>query len=166
MRPSYDEYFTSLAMLVSSRASCARRKVGCVLVDKHNHILATGYNGVARGQPHCTDTPCPGAHCPSGQGLELCEAIHAEANAMLQCKDKEAIAKAFVTTAPCVHCIKLLMNTSCQEVVFIQDYPHSDTSRKLWESAGRVWRQYSPHRIDIADAGIQYMTTASVAWTG
>lgn len=166
MRPSHDEYFASLTMLVSSRASCARRKVGCVLVDEHNHILATGYNGVARGQPHCTDTPCAGASVPSGQGLELCEAIHAEANALLQCKDKEAIVKAYCTTAPCVHCVKLLMNTACKEVIFIEDYPHSETSKRLWESSGRVWRQYSPHRLELADTDLRYMTTASVAWKG
>lgn len=164
MRPDHDEYFTSLALLVSSRASCARRKVGCVLVDKHHHILATGYNGVARGQTHCTDVPCPGAHCPSGEGLELCEAIHAEANAMLQCKDKETIAKAYVTTAPCVHCIKLLMNTACQEVVFLEDYPHSGSSKRLWESSGRIWRQHIPFLKSTNEHNISHVTMANVAW--
>jgi len=80
-RPTQDEYFLKMAELVSTRATCARRKVGCVLVNSRKHILATGYNGVASGMPHCIDEPCPGANYPSGEGLDKCEAIHAEQNA-------------------------------------------------------------------------------------
>lgn len=160
MRPTHDDYFISMAILASSRASCARRKVGCVIVDEHNHVLATGYNGVARGETHCTEQPCLGANAPSGQGLELCEAIHAEQNALLQCRDKEAITTVYCTTAPCVHCIKLLMNTSCHEIVFMENYPHSDSSRELWERTGsRVWRQYVPELIQLDPTRDQALIT-------
>jgi dCMP deaminase len=140
MRPNFPEYFMAMAVLVSSRATCGRRRVGCVLTDKHNHVIATGYNGVAKGAKHCLDEPCPGRFCPSGTGLDLCEAIHAEANALLQCRDTQAIVRAFVTASPCVHCVKLLLNTSCQEIYFLEAYPHSDAQR-LWESQGRLWKQ-------------------------
>lgn len=162
MRPDVDEYFMSMAMLVSSRASCARRKVGCVLVDRHNYVLATGYNGVARGLTHCTTTPCAGATARSGEGLVLCEAIHAEQNALLQCRDKEAIAKAYCTTAPCVYCTKLLLNTGCQEVIFLEDYPHAKASERLWRQAVDrpvTWRKirlehYHYHQADLTRAGV------------
>ncbi len=139
-RPTIDEYYLKMAELVSSRGTCKRRKVGCVLVNDRNHVIATGYNGVASGQPHCIDTPCPGAECESGTGLELCEAIHAEQNALLQCHDVHTIKSAYCTSSPCITCIKLLLNTSCKRIVFNEQYPHTKAV-ELWVSAGRqlVW---------------------------
>lgn len=145
-RLSADFYFHAMANLVATRGTCARRKVGCVLVDKRNHVLATGYNGPPSGFPHCIDTPCTGAHQKSGEGLELCQAVHAEQNALLQCHDVYAIQTAYCTTAPCIHCIKLLLNTSCERVVFANDYPHSEASKALWEQAGRQWVHFD---IDV-----------------
>lgn len=131
-RPSKDDYFLAMAALVSVRATCRRRRVGCVLVDKYNHVLATGYNGVAAGQPHCLDVACPGAELPSGTGLETCQAIHAEQNAILQCRDVQAIETAYITTSPCSTCTKLLMNTGCKRIVFIEGYTDT-TPQSLWK---------------------------------
>ena len=55
MRPSRDSVYLKIAELIATRGTCARRQVGCVLVDKRGRILATGYNGVASGRPHCSD---------------------------------------------------------------------------------------------------------------
>lgn len=142
MRPSVDEYMMGHALLAATRGTCARRRVGCILTNKFNHIIGTGYNGPPRGMVHCFDEPCPGATAPSGTNLDLCMATHAEQNALLQCKDVETIVKCYCTTAPCITCTKLLLNTGCQEVVYLQDYPHSE-SRVLWEKAGRKWRIFS-----------------------
>lgn len=122
-RLSKPAYYAEMARLVARRASCARRQVGCILVDERGHVLSTGYNGPARGVPNCIDTPCRGATCESGQGLELCEAVHAEQNALLQCRDVDQIHACFVTTEPCAHCAKLLLNTGCQMVIYGDPYP-------------------------------------------
>ena len=66
-----------MALLVSERGTCVRRKVGCILVNKKNHVLATGYNGNPSGFSHCLDNPCKGANSTSGKDLDKCEAIHA-----------------------------------------------------------------------------------------
>lgn len=150
-RPTRDEWGLRLAEVTASRATCLRRSVGCVLVDKRGHILATGYNGVAAGQAHCnevgplypfreTDYPraCPGAQSPSGTNLDGCQAIHAEQNALLQCGKVWEIETCYTTASPCTTCVKLLLNTSCQRIVFREAYPHSD-AQVLWENAGRVW---------------------------
>lgn len=141
-RLSKDEYFTEMASLVSQRATCARRRVGCVLVNSRGHVLATGYNGVPSGSVHCTDTPCAGAGFPSGQGLDHCEAVHAEQNALLQCRDIFDIETAYVTTMPCMTCTKLLLNTSCQRIVYIESYPHSEAT-EFWRKNGRTIVQAS-----------------------
>ena len=138
-RPNKTTYFLAMAKLVSTRGTCARRRVGCVLVDKHGLVLATGYNGNGRGQGHCIDKPCEGAKYKSGEGLEKCEAIHAEQNAILQCKNTEHIEKAYITLSPCVTCVKLLLNTSCKEIVYLEDYVNKDAER-IWKNANRLWK--------------------------
>mgnify|MGYP001608008434 CR=1 FL=1 len=175
MRPSRDEWAQALARETARRATCLRRKVGCVLLSARGHVLATGYNGVAMGMPHCDErldltacwcpdprvmnprcpfhlaaagkplppefpNACPGAGLPSGTGLDLCEAVHAEQNALLQCRDAWAIDTCHVTVSPCVTCAKLLLNTSCLRVMFDEDYPQPEAG-ELWRRAGRLWEK-------------------------
>ncbi len=140
-RPSNDEYYISMVRLVASRGTCARRKVGCILVDDRKRVLATGFNGVAPGQEHCIDNPCEAASAPSGTMLHACRASHAEQAALLHCHDVMKIATAYVTTSPCNDCTKLLLMTSCQRIVFIDEYPHS-LAKQWWLEAGREWCQH------------------------
>lgn len=160
MRPSRDEVFIVMSYLMSSRGTCLRRKVGCVLVNQRGHVLSTGYNGVAAGMPHCNDEltvypenwrentkithphACSGAHAASGTGLDGCEALHAEQNALLQCKNVWEIDTCYCTASPCITCVKLLLNSSCKRVVFGEEYPHS-RAKELWEmSRGKdTWVQ-------------------------
>jgi deoxycytidylate deaminase len=81
---------------------------------------------------------CAGHERPFGEPTS-CEAVHAEQNAVLQCKDTDAIHTAYVTTAPCKPCMKLLLNTGCNRIVFLQDHPGSEEARAIWENAGREW---------------------------
>jgi dCMP deaminase len=141
VRPAKDEYFMEMALVVSTRATCQRRRVGCILTNARGHVLATGYNGNAAGLPHCLNKPCPGAFADPGTGLELCEAIHAEQNALLQCPNVYAITTAYVTVSPCVTCTKLLMNTSCERIVYLEPYAHDEAASELWRRAGRVWEK-------------------------
>jgi len=140
-RPSKNIVFMEMAASIARRSTCARRSVGCILVDNNSHISGTGYNGSARGASHCIDSPCPGADSPSGQDLDLCEAIHAEQNALLQCKDVNNIYACYCTAAPCITCTKLLMNTTCQVIYYTESYPGSGW--ELWtESRGPLsWLQ-------------------------
>jgi len=137
-----------LAYSWADMGTCRRRKVGCVLFDHHGYQLSSGYNGPAAGQPHCVDTPCVGAAYPSGEGLEKCEAIHAEQNALIRCPDPARIHTCFVTHSPCVHCVKMLMNTACTRIVFSVPYAHDAAARALWERLpSRTWLRYEGIRL-------------------
>ena len=149
-RPSRDEYFLAMASLVSLRATCRRRRVGCILVDDNRHVLATGYNGVARGVDHCLDHACPGAGYEPGTGLDKCEAIHAEQNALLQCKDTGKIQTAYITVSPCVTCVKLLMNTGCKRIVFLEEYVNLE-AKNLWKGE---WIYHGPIEHVYAEIGL------------
>jgi len=142
-RIGIDEYFIKMARLASLRGSCARRKVGCILTNDLNHVLATGYNGPPRNVDNCITRPCPGASMASGEGLDQCIAVHAETNALLQCGNVEEIATAYCTASPCIHCTKLLMNTSCNRIVFSERYPGHEICESLWTNADSISNRWS-----------------------
>lgn len=150
-----------LAQVTAARATCCRRQVGAVLLNERGHVLSTGVNGVAAGLPHCNEEKiiglktitfgeaiktqlkvfphaCSGALAPSGTNLDACQAIHAEQNALLQCRDVYSIHTCYTTTSPCMTCAKLLLNTSCQQIIFLEEYVNTD-ARALWELSGRKW---------------------------
>lgn len=123
MRPSKDEYFLRMAELVATRSTCLRRHVGAVAVSARGFVLATGYNGVPAGEPHCNEGhPCAGAGAPPGTQLDDCEASHAEVNALMQCHDVAAIDTLYLTTTPCASCSKLIVATGCRRVVAREIY--------------------------------------------
>ncbi len=119
-----DAYFLSIAQLVEKRSTCRRRRVGCVLVDSHNHIVATGYNGVPSGFTHCLDVPCEGASSPSGTDLDKCFAVHAEVNAFLQLTSEDSLT-AYLSTTPCFTCAKMICNSKVVRIVANQWYAHT-----------------------------------------
>ena len=85
MRPSWDEYFMEIAEIVKKRSTCIRRQVGAIIV-KDKQILTTGYNGSPKKLKHCEEIGCKREQMkiPSGQRHELCRALHAEQNAIIQ----------------------------------------------------------------------------------
>jgi dCMP deaminase len=140
-RPTEDEYFLRMAELVSTRSTCLRRAVGAVAVNARGHVMATGRNGPPSGFPHCNEGhPCAGATAPSGTALDTCDAVHAEINLLAQCHDVYAIDRVYLTCSPCVPCIKSLISTSCQRLVFREFYPHRE-ALLLWERARRRWER-------------------------
>ena len=129
MRPTITETMQALAETLARRADCAKRQVGCVLVDEHNRILGAGYNGRPRGTPNCSKAPCIG-----------CDGVHAEVNALLQA-DPDRIRVAYVTHAPCWHCVKALANTMCHTIVFADMSTEEQRSVNLWvHTLDREWR--------------------------
>lgn len=138
-RPSKEHYLMSLALLAAQRASCPRRKVGCVLVNGDYHVVSTGYNGPPRGMVNCTDVPCGGQHHASGQGLKSCVAIHAEINAFEQAGNRlNTVVEMYLTCGPCCplcteQFLKLYSEgkfSSLQRIYYFDKYP-SDTAEKF-----------------------------------
>lgn len=122
MRPLIERYFINIAKEVSTRATCIRRQVGAVCVDVDGHIISTGYNGVPAGSPHCTQKPCKGSEEKSGKGLDKCESLHAEVNAIAHCSNPKNIHTMYVTTSPCMSCMKLIVATGCRRLFFLEEY--------------------------------------------
>lgn len=143
-RPSWDEYFLEVAKLVSKRATCLRRSVGALLV-KDKRILATGYNGAPTGLAHCLDIGClrEKLRIPSGERHELCKALHAEQNALIQASLYGIPVKGsilYATNQPCVICAKMLINAGIKEIVIAEGYPDKMAMDFLREAKIKVKR--------------------------
>jgi dCMP deaminase len=114
-RPSFENVYMQLALLLSRRSTCARLSVGCVIASMDfRKVLAVGYNGNASGLPNCCDSEEPGK----------CGCLHAEDNAVINCDAPRSIEKiVFCTHLPCKMCAKRLVNLGNVETVwYLNDY--------------------------------------------
>lgn len=107
IRPSLDQTWLRIAQVLAQRGSCVKRQVGCVLVDDTGHVVATGWNGRPKAMANCSDSPCA-----SG-----CDGVHAEVNALLRAHSRARVA--YITHAPCWHCMKTLVNSGVTRVVYL-----------------------------------------------
>jgi len=122
------EYYLAIARAVSLRSTCLRRQYGAVIV-KDDMIIATGYNGSARGEPNCCDVgECWREinHIPHGERYEACVAIHAEDNAISQAGRKAIGATLYlagfengkpIDAKPCLMCERKIKNAGIKEVI-------------------------------------------------
>jgi dCMP deaminase len=128
MRISKRDYYLEIAATVAKRSTCLRRQYGAVIV-KDDMIIATGYNGSARGEPNCCDIgTCwrEENNIPHGQQYEKCVAVHAEDNAISQA-GRQAIGATLylagfengqpIKAAPCLMCERKIKNAGIVEVI-------------------------------------------------
>ncbi|MBW6517602.1 MAG: cytidine/deoxycytidylate deaminase family protein [ANME-2 cluster archaeon] len=138
-RPTIDEYFMEIARVVAKRSTCLRNQVGAVIVlDKR--ILSTGYNGAPRNLQHCLDIGCirQQQNIASGTRHELCRAVHAEQNAIIQSAlhgVSIGSATLYCTHQPCILCAKMIINSNIKKVVFSNNYPDEEAIR-FFDKAG------------------------------
>ena len=128
-RPDKDEYFLNIAESVARRSTCLRRQYGAVIV-KNDVIISTGYNGSPRNATNCCDA---GAcwreehNIPHGEQYEKCQAVHAEANAIINADPAQRIGATLylvglengkrIEAKPCLMCEKLIRNAQIRWVV-------------------------------------------------
>ncbi len=127
-RPGWDEYFMRMAELTAERSTCLRRNVGAVIV-KNKHVIATGYNGAPQGIHHCEERGgCLRQQLgvPSGERHELCRALHAEQNAIIQAASLGQSVEGgtiYITHQPCIICAKMIINAGIKRIVVKEGYP-------------------------------------------
>mgnify|MGYP001103348554 CR=1 FL=1 len=133
IRPSWDEYFIEIAKVVSSRSTCLRRRYGAVIV-KDSVIISTGYNGAPRGSINCVDKGIckrKELNIPAGQRYELCEAVHAEQNAIINGSPERMKGATiyiagfeengdFADARPCLLCNRMIQNAMIKEVIYLK----------------------------------------------
>jgi len=138
-RPDVDEYFLKVASVVAERSTCRRHHMGAVAV-KDKHILTTGYNGAPAGHKDCLELGClrDEMNIPSGERHEICRAIHAEQNVIIQAALHGISLEGstiYCTHTPCVLCAKMLVNAKIKRFVSFGRYS-DDTFIELFKEAG------------------------------
>ena len=128
-------WMMSVAEAISARATCQRAAVGCVLFDFKKRILSTGYNGPPQKHDHCNK------HCPgmAFDGGDNCMSVHAEVNALIQCRSPDEVVFVVCTHLPCFRCAKALLNTAMEVLYYKHTHVEDDkvlellyTSKKLF----------------------------------
>ena len=155
-RPSWDEYFMKIATLVAERSTCRRHHVGAVIV-KNKRILTTGYNGAASGIKDCLELGClrDENRIPSGERHEICRAIHAEQNAIIQAALHGINVEGstiYCTHPPCILCAKMLANAKIKRFVSCGEYPDKAALDLLKEVGIEFVKFKKPEtRINVLD---------------
>lgn len=152
-RPSWHETHMNHAELMSSRSTCAKLKVGAVIV-RDNRSISQGYNGVGPGCRHCTDYWYD-FYCltesisPNTEGYDTFEKflvspyfrnahklwsvqheLHAEQNCILWAS-REGIATKdailYTIYSPCINCAKVIHTAGIKEVYYKNTYESDKT---------------------------------------
>ncbi|KAF2154941.1 deoxycytidylate deaminase [Myriangium duriaei CBS 260.36] len=147
IRPSWDQYFMTLASLAARRSNCMRRQVGCVLV-RGKRVISTGYNGTPRNITNCNQGGCPRCNGAStgGTALSTCRCVHAEENALLEA-GRERVgedATIYCNTCPCLTCSIKIVQVGIREVVYSRSYYMDAEIATLFKEAGVRLRQFLP----------------------
>lgn len=147
-----NQFFMNLADEWASRSKCLSRKIGAILITSDGTQVGAGYNGPPRGVPHCNSrsrygeigmgnsvinlTTCPRKlmGLESGEGLNLCPAAHAEANAIINAAREGISTKGLIMYThglPCQECAKAVINAGIYKVYFDIAFPTYD-ARSQW----------------------------------
>ena len=145
----WDKRFMDMAVQIGSWSSCFQenRHVGAIIV-KNKRVIATGYNGAPQGIKSCADKgEClrKNLNIASGTMQEICYAVHAEQNAIIQAARVGCSVEGctlYCTHQPCVICAKIIINSGIKRVVYKEGYP-ADFSVKLFEEADVKLEKYS-----------------------
>ena len=146
---NWDEYFMGVAVLSSMRSKDPSTQVGACIVNNENRIISMGYNGM----PHC----CHDDEYPweRGEGLDskYLYVCHAELNAILNSNVSVKGSRVYVTLFPCNECAKAIIQSGISEIIYMSD-KYADTegvraSKRMFDSAGVVYRPYTPSEKEI-----------------
>lgn len=130
-RISKTDTYLNCAESFAYRSTCLKRKYGAVIV-KEDAVISTGYNGSPRGFENCCDIgDCPRIrrNMHQGEGYCLCRAVHAEANALLNCSRQQTMgADLYLSSVnpqdgsvhhakPCPLCARLIIQAGIRNVI-------------------------------------------------
>jgi dCMP deaminase len=144
MKQKFIDYYMDVAERTSKLSSAIRRQVGAVIV-KDNRILSYGYNGMPTGWDNTCENKeyMPGdqvgrsnlypheeydKEVESNRRYRLItkdEVLHAESNAIAKVSgstESSEDATLFVTTAPCIHCAKMIFQSGIKSVFYRDTY--------------------------------------------
>lgn len=144
-RPDWDEYFIRIAVSISSRSNCMKRKVGAIIVNR-NRIVTTGYNGTASRAKNCMEWGCKRCNENKGCGQSLgdCFCLHAEESAFLEARGNDCEGGTlYVTVFPCRLCSRKIVQLRIERIVYLEEYNLDAKVVKLFREKGVEFMRYA-----------------------
>ncbi|MDR2498724.1 MAG: dCMP deaminase family protein [Tannerellaceae bacterium] len=114
-----DKRYLRMALIWAENSYCERRKVGALIVND-NRIISDGYNGTPSGFENI---------CEDANNVTKPYVLHAEANAITKVaasSNSSRGATIYVTSAPCIECAKLIIQSGIRRVVYSEPYRVSE----------------------------------------
>ena len=148
VKSKLDEVAMETAETWAKMSHCLHYQVAAVFIGEGKRVLAIGYNGPPKGQPHCDEVGCAkevdGKMLPPGSSL--CRGAHAEMNGIGNAAaNGVALANCLVycTYSPCYDCAKHLVNLRIKEFIYKIRYEgkEGDKALELFQSAKIPVRQ-------------------------
>ncbi len=124
----FDRRYLEMARTWAKNSYCKRRQVGALIV-RDRMIISDGFNGTPEGFENI---------CEDENNKTKPYVLHAEANAITKVaksNNSSLGATLYATTAPCIECSKLIIQSGIRRVVFCDNY-HTDEGIKLLKRAG------------------------------
>ena len=125
MRIPWEKYALDLAKTASQRSEDPHMKVGACALNKHNMVLALGYNGLA-SRKEVDDSFW------EDRNRRRPYMIHAEANCLSLVK-KEEVKLLAVTLLPCSSCATLIASYNIPKVVYGEVYERDMKSLEIFD---------------------------------
>jgi dCMP deaminase len=123
-RINWQDYFMNIAHQVKLRSPDTHRQVGAVMVSiKDRHIISTGFNGLKKGSNDDIDW--------DNRELVHSIVIHAETNCILYAQSRFEDSILYITTSPCMSCIKLIAAANIKSIIYDEPYKDIDQVEKL-----------------------------------
>ena len=137
-RPSKDEVFIEMALVISKRGTCTRTQQGAVIVDRKGFVLSLGYNGSPSGMRHCEWDAAAGRSKIMCAKHHQCMCLHAEMNAIINAARHASLRDELVlycTSSPCCECMKAIIQAGVKRVVYAEEY-EDEFAKQLAREAG------------------------------
>lgn len=153
IRPSWDEFWFTLALFYSTRGTCDRLRTACLLVNKNNKLISAGYNGSLPGHPHCDEVGhlLIGGHC--------LRTLHAEVNAILHNAGDLDGASAYMLGIPCIDCVKKLLSKNVKRILFTEYFDNKERGGDLIFELAKTSKAELKHvKIDFSKVLNKQMT--------
>lgn len=115
----FDRHYLEMSAIWAKNSYCKRRQVGALLV-KNRMIISDGFNGTPSGFEN---------QCEDDTNTTKPYVLHAEANAITKVAksgNSSEGATLYITTAPCIECAKLIIQSGIVRVVYGEEYRKSE----------------------------------------
>lgn len=132
----FHKTYLKIADNISNLSFAVRKKVGAIIVDKHDNIISYGFNGTPSGFDNCCEYTTE-----TGELKTKPEVLHAESNAITKVAKSTNSSYGtimYITLSPCLNCAKMIIQAGIKEVYYSEYYNNEEGINFLKDNGIKV----------------------------